>query len=110
MLLNSPENVGPSAEDESDFAKELAKMVTDSSAEARKVDKRTAQALWESAVLPTGLRKKILDNGDEDEATSDHDSADGRGTMKFVVLSKKGNKQQVGLLSGASTGCVLSSS
>lgn len=101
VLLNtSGEHMGPTDEDDSEFAKELAKMVTESSAEARKVDKRTAQALWESAVLPTGLRKKALDGSDDDEDVSDVHDSDGQGTMKFVMLTKKGNKQQVRLKCG----------
>ncbi|KAH8119395.1 transcription factor [Phellopilus nigrolimitatus] len=94
VLLNSSEDLGPTEEDENDFAKELAKMVTDSSAEARKVDKRTAQALWDSAVLPTGLRKKKYDESDEDEDASDGGISEGQDTMRFVLLTKKGNKQQ----------------
>ena len=70
-------------------------MVTDSSAEARKVDKRTAQALWDSAVIPSGLRKKKQDSGDSEEDVSDAEEAGSQGTMKFVLLTKKGNKQQV---------------
>ena len=43
-------------------------MMTDSSAEARKVDRKTAQALWDSSVLPTGLRKKRIDEPEEEES------------------------------------------
>jgi len=50
--------MGPSAEADAEFEKELAKMMTDTSAESRRVDRRTALALWESAALPTGLKKK----------------------------------------------------
>lgn len=92
VLFNTSEDLGPTQEDEDDFAKELAKMMTDASAEARKVDKKTAQALWDSSVLPTGLRKKKLDGHEDDEDASDSDE---HGTMSFVLLSKKGNKQQV---------------
>ncbi|KAI5123948.1 hypothetical protein M0805_006362 [Coniferiporia weirii] len=94
VLLNSSDNLGPTEEDENEFVKELAKMVTDSSAEARKVDKRTAQALWDSAVLPTGLRKRKQDDEDEDGDASDGGDSESHGTMKFVLLTKKGNKQQ----------------
>ncbi|EJD02975.1 transcription factor [Fomitiporia mediterranea MF3/22] len=94
VLLNAPENLGPTDEDENEFAKELAKMVTDSAAEARKVDKRTAQALWDSATMPSGFRKKKYDNSDEDGDVSDDGESENQETMKFVVLTKKGNKQQ----------------
>ena len=95
VLLNTSENLGPTEEDENEFAKELAKLVTDSSAEARKVDKRTAQALWDSAVIPSGLRKKKYEISDEDEYASDAGETESQETMKFVLLTKKGNKQQV---------------
>lgn len=84
--------MGPSEEADADFAKELAKMVTDSSAESRKVDRRTAQALWESAVLPPGTRKKRVDEDDE-EIVEVADA--GQGIMNFTMITKRGNKQQV---------------
>ena len=71
-------------------------MMTDSSAESRKVDKKTAQALWDSSVMPTGARKKKQEESDNDE-TSEGEDLD---TMKFVLLSKKGNKQQVRIRRG----------
>ncbi|KAL5523773.1 hypothetical protein ACEPAG_7946 [Sanghuangporus baumii] len=95
VLLNASENLGPTEEDENEFAKELARLVTDSSAEARKVDKRTAQALWDSAVVPSGLRKKKQDISDEDEDASEVGETESQETMKFVLLTKKGNKQQM---------------
>lgn len=79
------ENLGPSEEADAEFARELAKMVTDTSSESRKVDKKTALALWDSSVLPVRKRRE-----DPDEA-SDIDSPD---MMKFTVLTKRGNKQQ----------------
>ncbi|KAF8893957.1 transcription factor [Infundibulicybe gibba] len=85
------ENLGPSEEAEAEFAKELAKMVTDTSAESRKVDKKTALALWDSAVLPPNARKK---RGDEDEA-KDTSEPQGNNIMNFTVLTKRGNKQQL---------------
>ncbi|THH19959.1 hypothetical protein EW146_g1328, partial [Bondarzewia mesenterica] len=85
------ENLGPSEEAEAEFAKELAKMVTDSSAESRKVDRRTAQALWESAVLPPTMRKKRAE--DEDEENGDADVGR-QGVMNFTMITKRGNKQQ----------------
>ncbi|KIJ40979.1 hypothetical protein M422DRAFT_209705 [Sphaerobolus stellatus SS14] len=87
VVLSTHENIGPSEEDEADFAKELAKMVSDSSGESRKVDKRTALALWDtSTALPAGLGKKRLD--DTGELQSEE------GIMKFTLISKKGNKTQ----------------
>ncbi|KAJ6594000.1 transcription factor [Mycena capillaripes] len=84
------DNLGPSEEAEAEFAKELAKMVTDSSAESRKVDKKTALALWDAAVLPPGTRKKRPDEAD-DELNS---QADNQNVMNFTVITKRGNKQQ----------------
>lgn len=84
------EDLGPSEEAEAEFAKELAKMVTDTSAESRKVDKKTALALWESAVLPPGARKKRGEEGDEGE-----DGPKENGVMNFTIVTKRGNKQLV---------------
>lgn len=84
------EHLGPSEEEDTDFAKELAKLVTDTSTESRKVDKKTALALWDSAVLPSVARKKRLDE-EEDEGNELTDT----GTMAFTVVTKRGNKQNV---------------
>jgi regulator of nonsense transcripts 2 len=78
--------MGPTEEADAEFAKELAKMVTDTSAEGRKVDKKTALALWDSSVLPPVLKKR----GDADEENQADSSV-----TKFMVLAKKGNKQVV---------------
>lgn len=83
--------MGPSEEAEADFAKELAKMVTDTSTESRKVDKKTASALWDSAVLPPIIRKKRTDHDDE----KDGPEVNGHSVMNFTVITKRGNKQQV---------------
>lgn len=88
------EHLGPSEEAEAEFAKELAKMVTDTSAESRKVDKKTALALWESAVLPPTVRKKRVDERDDD---SEAQPVNGHGTMNFTVITKRGNKQHVSI-------------
>jgi regulator of nonsense transcripts 2 len=88
VVTSSQEILGPNEEEDSEFAKELAKLVTDTSAESRKVDRRTAQTLWESAVLPSGMRKR-------------HEEGDGSlaganpGVMNFTMLTKRGNKQQM---------------
>lgn len=66
-------------------------MVMESSAESRKVDRRTAQALWDSAVVPSTLWKKK----ESDDENSDDALSGGQETMKFKLLTKKGNKQQV---------------
>ncbi|GLB37513.1 putative up-frameshift suppressor 2 [Lyophyllum shimeji] len=84
------ENLGPSEEAEAEFARELAKMVTDTSSDSRKVDKRTALALWDSAVIPPAVRKKKGDEGDEDGDTAELNKP---GVMAFTVITKRGNKQ-----------------
>jgi hypothetical protein len=56
------------------------------------VDKKTALALWDSAVLPPNIRKKRTDEREDDEDEKDGASS---GTMAFTVITKKGNKQQV---------------
>lgn len=87
------ENLGPSEEADAEFAKELAKLVTDTSAESRKVDKKTALALWDSAVLPPTIRKKRAEDKEDEE---EHNGAPSEAsTMAFTVLTKKGNKQGV---------------
>ncbi|KAJ7076399.1 armadillo-type protein [Mycena belliarum] len=85
------DNLGPSEEAEAEFAKELAKMVTDTSAESRKVDKKTALALWDAAVLPPGTRKKRPDEGEDEQGTHLPES---QNVMNFTVITKRGNKQQ----------------
>jgi len=87
-VTSSQEILGPSEDEDAEFAKELAKLVTDTSAESRKVDRRTAQTLWESAVLPPGMRKRH----EEDEGSTEHANP---AIMNFTMLSKRGNKQQV---------------
>ncbi|KAF9451945.1 transcription factor [Macrolepiota fuliginosa MF-IS2] len=85
------ECLGPSEEADAEFAKELAKLVTDTSAESRKVDKKTALALWDSAVLPPTIRKKKSpDDGDGEGDVKDTDSG---GIMNFTVITKRGNRQ-----------------
>ena len=69
-------------------------MVTDTSAESRKVDKKTALALWESAILPPTIRKKRVDEKDDDSETQ---PVNGHSTMNFTVITKRGNKQHVSI-------------
>jgi regulator of nonsense transcripts 2 len=63
-------------------------MVSDSSSDSRKVDKRTALALWDTSALPGGMRKKRADGADEQDSDQDE-------VMKFTLISKKGGKTQV---------------
>ena len=95
VLLSTPDKLGPTEDEENEFAKELAKMVTDASTESRKVDKRTAQVLWDTTTLTTGSRRKKRETSDDEGDNSENAMSDGQGTMKFMVLTRKGNKQQV---------------
>ncbi|KAG7098665.1 hypothetical protein E1B28_000581 [Marasmius oreades] len=88
VLSSSQENLGPSEEADAEFAKELAKLVTDTSNEARKVDKKTALVLWDSAILPPTARKKRVEEQDDSRSSNKKD------VMTFTVVTKKGNKQQ----------------
>lgn len=90
VVLSTKETLGPSEEAETEFAKELAKMVSDSSGESRKVDKRTALALWDTSALPGGIRKKRTDDAEGPELDQEE-------IMKFTLISKKGGKTQVSL-------------
>lgn len=71
-------------------------MVTDNSAESRKVDKKTALALWDSAVLPPNVRKR---RGDEADEEGDPSENNGHDMMAFTVITKRGNKQHVNCFS-----------
>lgn len=90
VVLSTQEHLGPSEEAEAEFEKELAKIITDSSAESRKVDKKTAW--WDSVVLAPNLRKKLADEGDVD-AGGDN-IPDGNAVMQFTVITKRGSKPQ----------------
>lgn len=70
-------------------------MVTDTSAESRKVDKKTALALWESAVPPPVMRKKRNDENDEEVDITTVNGTDQHGVMNFTLFTKRGNKPQV---------------
>jgi hypothetical protein len=83
-------------------------MVTDTSTESRKVDKKTALALLESTVLPptTVLGTKKWVDEYENEGSSEHGSGEnGSSVMNFTVITKRGNKQQVGSASGRYSVC-----
>jgi regulator of nonsense transcripts 2 len=86
--------MGPSEEADAEFEKELAKMMTDTSAESRRVDRKTALALWESAALPTSLKKKRVDDFEEDGDTSAFTEEP---VMNFTLITKRGKQQQVSL-------------
>lgn len=94
MFKSGQESFGPSEEDEAEFAKELAKMVTDTSAESRKVDKKTALALWESTVPPPVLRKKRNDDTEDDADAAAGAGAGEHDVMNFTLFTKRGNKPQ----------------
>lgn len=104
MLRGSQENMGPSAEADAEFEKELAKMMTDTSVESRRVDRKTALALWESAALPTGLKKKRVGNFEEDGDTS---ASVEESVMNFTLVTKKG--KQVGFRFFRTRRCCYSS-
>jgi len=92
-MLSKKEDFGPTVEEDAEFAKELAKMLSDTS-DARKVDKRSAQSILDPSVVHSATVRKKRAGGD-----SEHDGAlstgEGDGFMKFTVVSRKGNKQQV---------------
>ncbi|PCH43529.1 ARM repeat-containing protein [Wolfiporia cocos MD-104 SS10] len=94
LLKSTQEALGPSEEDEAEFAKELAKMVTDTSAESRKVDKKTALALWESAIPPPIMRKKRNEDVDGENEPESADDSEQEGVMTFTLFTKRGNKPQ----------------
>jgi len=74
--------MGPSAEADAEFERELAKMRTDTSAESRRMDRKTA-------ALPTGLKKKRVDGSDEDG-----DAPAEEPVMNFMLITKRGKQQQ----------------
>ncbi|KAI0633799.1 ARM repeat-containing protein [Trametes polyzona] len=94
LLKNTQEHVGPTEEDEAEFAKELAKLVTDTSAESRKIDKKTALALWDTALPPPVVRKKKNEEYDEDGEVINNEAPEETGVMKFTLFTKRGNKPQ----------------
>ncbi|KAI0779890.1 ARM repeat-containing protein [Fomes fomentarius] len=96
VLLKSSsmhENLGPTEDDDTEFARELAKLVTDTSGDSRKVDKKTALALWDTALPPPVMRKKRNEDIDDD-GDSGAENAKDPGIMNFTLFTKRGNKQQ----------------
>lgn len=86
--------MGPSAEADAEFEKELAKMMTGTSAESRRVDRKTALARWETTALPTSIKKKRAGDLDEDNDTS---ASTEEPVMNFTLVTKRGKQQQVSL-------------
>ncbi|KAH9915683.1 ARM repeat-containing protein [Fomitopsis serialis] len=93
VLKASQENVGPSEEDDAEFARELAKMEIETSSDGRKVDKKTALAMWDSSLPPPVLRKKRNEDLEEEDNLATN-AADQPGTMTFTLFTKRGNKPQ----------------
>ncbi|KAH7912407.1 ARM repeat-containing protein [Hygrophoropsis aurantiaca] len=91
VVLSAQEHLGPSEEADAEFAKELAKIMTDSSAESRKLDKKTAW--WDQAVLAPGVRRKRAEDHEAD-ADVEGDPIEGNAVMNFTVITKRGNRQQ----------------
>lgn len=90
-MLSKKDDCGPTTEEDAEFAKELAKMLSDTS-DARKVDKRSAQSILDSGVVHTVRKKRTEGDGEFDGANS---ASEASGFMKFTLVSRKGNKQQV---------------
>ena len=87
VLLNAHENMGPSEEDLADFDKEFTKLMSEAAADAKRVDRKAAQSVWDSTALPgSGVGKRRKD--DQSEPKNEED----KNIMKFTVLSKKGFK------------------
>lgn len=59
------------------------------------MDKKTALALWDSAILPPASRKRRgADDDDEDQIKDD----ESQNIMNFTVITKRGNKQLVSIV------------
>lgn len=84
-------------------------MVTDTT-DARKVDKKTALALWDQTVPPPVVRKKRGDDAEDGVDSTNGPQDDQAGVMKFTLFTKRGNKPQVSKTSlncfpASSVGC-----
>jgi regulator of nonsense transcripts 2 len=87
VLLNAHENMGPSEEELAEFDKEFSKLMSEAAADAKRVDRKAAQSVWDSTALPGGgVGKRRKD--DQSELKNEED----KNIMKFTVLSKKGFK------------------
>ncbi|KAI6125708.1 ARM repeat-containing protein [Pisolithus croceorrhizus] len=90
VVLSAQEHLGPSQEADEEFAKELAKIITESSADSRKIDKKSAW--WDNAVLAPSVRKKRVEETEQNiEGDADHPNGT---VMNFTVITRRGNKQQ----------------
>jgi regulator of nonsense transcripts 2 len=65
------ESLGPSEEADAELTKELIKTMTDTSSESRKVDKKTALAMWESTTLRPAVMLKWKNAGAGEETGED---------------------------------------
>jgi regulator of nonsense transcripts 2 len=87
VLLNAHENLGPSEDELTEFDKEFNKLMSEAAADAKRVDRKAAQSVWDSTALPgSGVGKRRKD--DQSEQKNEED----KNIMKFTVLSKKGFK------------------
>ena len=85
VLLNAHENLGPSEEELAEFDREFSKLMSEAAADAKRVDRRAAQSVWDSTALPgSGVGKRRKD--DQSEQKNEED----KNIMKFTVLSKRG--------------------
>jgi regulator of nonsense transcripts 2 len=79
--------LGPSEEELAEFDKEFSKLMSESAADAKRVDRKAALSVWDSTALPgSGVGKRRKD--DQAEQKNEED----KNIMKFTVLSKKGFK------------------
>jgi regulator of nonsense transcripts 2 len=70
-----------------EFDKEFSKLMSEAAADAKRVDRKAAQSVWDSTALPgSGVGKRRKD--DQSELKNEED----KNNMKFTVLSKKGFK------------------
>lgn len=76
-------------------------MVTDT-AETRKVDKKTALALWDQTIPPPVVRKRRGDDAEDIGYSTGAFQGDASEVMKFTLFTKRGNKPQVAIFVSAS--------
>ncbi len=86
MVTRKAEEIDP--EDEAEFEREYAKMMAES-LESRKFDRKP---LFD---VPLPVRGKARDASSGNDAET-NDGEKGPSTMAFSLLTKKGNRQQVG--------------
>lgn len=67
-------------------------MMTGTSAESRRVDRKTAIALWDSTALPASIKKRRGNRFDED---GDMPAPTEEPVMNFTLVTKRGKQQQV---------------